>query len=66
MEALICNDAVETTAVEGEVYGCARVSTREQNLDRQLRALAAFPVERGACSRTRRAARTSSGRRTGG
>lgn len=31
---------------QGAVYGYARVSTRDQNLDRQLRALAGFPVER--------------------
>lgn len=30
---------------ESAVYGYARVSTRDQNLDRQLVALAAFPVE---------------------
>lgn len=30
---------------KGTVYGYARVSTRDQNLDRQLVALAAFPVE---------------------
>ena len=31
----------------GKVYGYARVSTREQNLDRQLVALEEFGVERG-------------------
>lgn len=32
--------------VEGTVYGCARVSAKDQNLDRQLVALQEFPVER--------------------
>ena len=32
----------------GRVYGYARVSTREQNLDRQLMALEEFGVERGS------------------
>ena len=31
----------------GTLYGYARVSTREQNLDRQLVALEEFGVERG-------------------
>lgn len=50
MSAFICDGAVEEKAAEGtaegKVYGYARVSTRDQNLDRQLHALAAFPVER--------------------
>lgn len=43
MDSTICDDACEAT--KGKVYGYARVSTRDQNLDRQLQALAAFPVE---------------------
>lgn len=43
MDSTICGDVRETT--KGKVYGYARVSTRDQNLDRQLQALAAFPVE---------------------
>ena len=43
MDSTICDDVCEAT--KGEVYGYARVSTRDQNLDRQLQALAAFPVE---------------------
>lgn len=46
MDAIICDNACETT--EGRVFGCAQVSSWDQNLDRQLRALAAFPVE-GRC-----------------
>lgn len=33
--------------MEGRVYGYARVSAKDQNLDRQLDALAAFPVAAG-------------------
>ena len=62
MDSTICDDVCEAT--KGKVYGYARVSTRDQNLDRQLQALAAFPVVRAdACSPTRRAARISTGRR---
>ena len=43
MDSTICNDVCEAT--KDKVYGYARVSTRDQNLDRQLQALAAFPVE---------------------
>ena len=43
MDSTICDDVREAT--KGKVYGYARVSTRDQNLDRQLQALAAFPVE---------------------
>lgn len=43
MDSTICDDVCEAT--KGKVYGYARVSTRDQNLDRQLQALAAFPVE---------------------
>ena len=43
MDSTICEDVHGMT--KGRVYGYARVSTRDQNLDRQLQALAAFPVE---------------------
>lgn len=46
MASLICNDAVEMTAVEGEVCGYGRTSMCGRNLVRQLCALAAFSMGR--------------------
>lgn len=50
----------ETTGGEGRAYGYARVSSRDQNLDRQIDALVEGASPRRTSSRIRRAARTSS------
>ena len=45
-----CGDVAGGVAPKPRVYGYARVSSREQNLDRQLAALAEFGVAEGGVS----------------